>query len=206
MLNKINEVPEGCMLDRKGRFVPLNQVPAHDLEMNDFVIRLVNQAKEQQELLREFKEQAFGDCYAFMDLLAEKYDRKVGGKKGNVSFTSYDGSYVVKIQVADSVHFGPELQIAKNIIDECLSDWAGNADEKLKAFIHDAFDVDKEGNLNTGRILSLRRIEIIDDRWSEAMKAIADSIMVSSTKPYVRFAQRNEDGKVVNIPLDLAAL
>ncbi|SKA56533.1 Protein of unknown function [Enterovibrio nigricans DSM 22720] len=66
--------------------------------------------------------------------------------------------------------------------------------------------MDKEGNLNTGRILSLRRIEIKDDRWNEAMKAIADSIMVSSTKPYVRFAQRNAEGKIVNIPLDLAAL
>ncbi|EGU31989.1 DUF3164 family protein, partial [Vibrio scophthalmi] len=145
-------------------------------------------------------------CHAFLDLLAEKYNRKTGGEKGNVTFSSYDGSTQVQISVQNSQVFGPELQIAKALIDECINDWSEGANDKLKVIIVDAFDVDKEGNLNTGRILSLRRIAITDARWQEAMKAIGDSILISSTKPYLRFKERDEQGKMNNITLDIAAL
>ncbi|QLK47167.1 DUF3164 family protein [Vibrio owensii] len=194
------------MMDRKGRLVPEGLVDKHDLEMNDFVQRMVGKAREQQELLRSFKVESFGECHAFLDLLAEKYGRKLGGEKGNVTFSSYDGSKQVQISVQNSLAFGPELQVAKELIDECLNDWSEGADDNLKVVITDAFDVDKEGNLNTGRILSLRRIAIEDERWQKAMKAIGDSILISSTKPYIRFKERDEEKRMVNISLDIAAL
>ncbi|MCG9624612.1 DUF3164 family protein [Vibrio mediterranei] len=199
-------VPEGYLRDRKQRLIPLEQVPAHDLEMNDFVLATVAKAYEMQEQLREFKAAAFGDCHAFLDLLAEKHERKLGGEKGNVTFSSYDGTKQVQISVQDSIVFGPELQVAKDIIDECLHEWSEGANANLKAIVTDAFEIDKEGNLNTGRILSLRRISIDDERWQQAMKAIADSILVASTKPYIRFKERGDAKKMVNISLDIAAL
>ena len=199
-------VPEGYMMDRKGRLVPENLVDKHDLEMDNFVQRMVSKAKVQQEQLRAFKVESFGECHAFLDLLAEKYDRKLGGEKGNVTFSSYDGAKQVQISVQNSLAFGPELQVAKELIDECLNDWSEGADDNLKVVITDAFDVDKEGNLNTGRILSLRRIAIEDERWQKAMRAIGDSILISSTKPYIRFKERDTDKKMANISLDIAAL
>ncbi len=200
------QLPKGMMLDRKGRFVPERLVEPHDLEMDAFVKALVGEAKDHQQRLREFKGKAFGDCHAFLDLLAEKYKRKVGGQKGNVSFSTFDGKLQVQISVQNSVAFGPELQIAKDLIDECLTDWAKDANDNLKVVVNDAFDVDKEGNLNTGRILSLRRIAIEDERWQEAMAAIGDSILIQSTKPYIRFREKDSNEKWQNIPLDLAAL
>ncbi|MGF1775876.1 DUF3164 family protein [Vibrio nomapromontoriensis] len=199
-------VPPGYLLDRKGRMVPESQVSAHDLEMHEFVLGTVAKAKTVQEQLRDFKAAAFGDCHAFLDLLAEKYQRKLGGEKGNVTFSSYDGTQQVQISVQSSIVFGPELQVAKDIIDECLHEWSEGANANLKAVVTDAFEIDKEGNLNTGRILSLRRINIADSRWQEAMKAIADSILVASTKPYIRFKERGDAKKMVNISLDIAAL
>ncbi|MNR12659.1 hypothetical protein D3C85_1290270 [compost metagenome] len=74
------------------------------------------------------------------------------------------------------------------------------------AIIQDAFEVDREGKVNTGRILSLRKLNIDDERWPTAMQAIADSIIVSGTKAYVRFLVKDEDGGMSSIPLDLAAL
>lgn len=199
-------VPEGYMKDRKGRLVPENLVEAHDLEMDAFVKFLTNKAREQQEMLRKFKADSFAECHAFLELLGEKYDRKLGGEKGNVTFSSYDGSTQVQISVQNTLVFGPELQVAKELIDECLSDWSEGANDNLKVVVNDAFDVDKEGNLNTGRILSLRRIAIDDIRWLNAMKAISDSMLVASTKPYLRFKERDEQGKMVNISLDIATL
>lgn len=206
MTDKNTQTPAGYMKDRKGRLVPEHLVEPHDLEMDAFVKLLVNQARTTQELLRKFKADSFAECYAFLELLGEKYDRKLGGEKGNVTFSSYDGSIQVQISVQNSLVFGPELQVAKELIDQCLSDWSEGANDNLKVVVNDAFDVDKEGNLNTGRILSLRRIAIDDPRWLNAMKAIGDSMLVASTKPYIRFKERDGNGKMANISLDIATL
>ncbi|MGI2800173.1 DUF3164 family protein [Photobacterium damselae] len=199
-------IPDGYMKDRKGRLVPVSMISDYDMELHAFVNNLCAQAVEQQKLLREFKLKVFGECNAFLDLLAEKYNRKPGGAKGNVTFSSFDGRQQVTISVQNSLHFGPELQVAKDIIDECINEWSVGANENLTAIINDAFEIDKEGQLNTGRILSLRRLSIKDERWERAMKAIGDSILVASSKTYIRFRQKDDDGKFENIPLDIAAL
>jgi len=65
--------------------------------------------------------------------------------------------------------------------------------------------VDKEGNLNTSRILGLRRVEIQDSRWQNAMQAISESVQVVSSKAYVRLYERvGETDQYVPIALDVA--
>lgn len=194
------------MKDRKGRLVPVNQIDGHDIEMDAFVRNQVKKAKELQAVLRQFKQNAFDDCYAFMSLLAEKYERKIGGQKGNVTFSTFDGSMQVRIAVQDTLTFGPELQIAKQIIDECLNDWAKDANQNLRTLITDAFEVDKEGELNTGRILSLRRIKINDERWKQAMNAISESLRIAVSKTYINFREKESNGKYNNISLDMAGV
>ena len=192
--------------DRKDRLVPIKQIDEHDIEMDAFVRKQVNKAKELQAVLRQFKQNAFDDCYAFMGLLAEKYNRKIGGQKGNVTFSTFDGSMQIRIAVQDTLTFGPELQIAKQIIDECLNDWAKDANQNLKTLITDAFEVDKEGELNTGRILSLRRIKIQDKRWEQAMDAISESLRIAVSKTYINFKEKDHIGKYNNISLDIAGV
>ncbi|WP_143413368.1 DUF3164 family protein, partial [Haemophilus aegyptius] len=68
-----------------------------------------------------------------------------------------------------------------------------------------AFNVDKEGNLNTSRILGLRRVDIQDERWQNAMQAISESVQVVSSKAYVRLYERvGETDQYVPIALDVA--
>lgn len=206
MEQTVKIIPEGYMQDRKGRLVPKSIVSDYDLEMDAFVKSQITKAKNLQSQLREFKKQAFGDCYAWMDLVAEKYDRQHGGLKGNVTFSTFDGSQQIRISVQDYMDFGPELQIAKDIIDELIAEWSVGANENLLAISADTFDVDKEGKLSTGRILSLRRHKITDPRWLRAMEAIAESLQVAVSKTYINFREKGPDGKLNNIPLDLAAL
>ena len=79
--------------------------------------------------------------------------------------------------------------------------------DKIKALVNHAFQTDKEGKINTGRVLGLRRLEIRDAKWQSAMQAIADSIQIASTKPYVRFYKRNDTtGEYESISLDVAAV
>ncbi|BFI48141.1 MULTISPECIES: DUF3164 family protein [Yersinia pseudotuberculosis complex] len=199
-------LPEGYMVDRKSRLVPISQVSDFDLEMDAFVRAQVAEAIEESARIKAFKSKSFDECYAWLDLVAEKYGKTRGGLKGNVTFASYDGSKQIRIAVQDSLTFGPELQIAKDLIDECLNEWSEGANENLRAIILDAFAVDKEGQLNTGRILSLRRIKIDDPRWHQAMEAISESLQIAVSKTYINFRQKDADGKLVNIPIDIAAV
>ena len=110
------------------------------------------------------------------------------------------------IRVQETLTFGPELQIAKDLIDECVTEWSEGANANLRAIISDAFQVDKEGQLNTGRILSLRRVKIQDERWNRAMEAISESLQVAMSKTYINFREKDKHGKLINIPLDIAAI
>ncbi|EMO5817052.1 TPA: DUF3164 family protein [Klebsiella variicola subsp. variicola] len=194
------------MKDRKGRLVPISQISDYDLAMDSFVREQVAAAKAKNAELSEFKNRAFNECYAWLDLVAEKFGRTRGGAKGNVTFPTFDGSQQITIRVQETLTFGPELQIAKELFDECVTDWSKGANANLQAIVTDAFQVDKEGKLNTGRILSLRRVKIQDERWIKAMDAISESLQVAMSKTYINFREKDKSGKLVNIPLDIAAI
>lgn len=195
------------MLDAEGRMVPVDKVrPEHKLE-NQLVNDLITLAKYHHSKMEDFKAKTFDDINALMDLLAEQYQVMRGGKKGNLTLTSYDGLRKVTVQNADYIQFGPELQIAKSLIDECLIDWSNGINDNLKMIIDRAFQVNKEGKLNTGEILSLRRLNITDEKWVRAMEAIGNSMRVTYTRAYVRFYERqNVDAQWHSISLDIASI
>ena len=65
----------------------------------------------------------------------------------------------------------------------------------------------KPGKVNREALFSLRRIEIDDDRWRNAVQAINDSIQVVGSKSYVRIYQRKTvEDKWEAISIDMASL
>jgi hypothetical protein len=94
------------------------------------------------------------------------------------------------VQIGENISFGPELQAAKSLVDECLRDWTDGARSEIRTLVDRAFQVDKEGKINRGELLGLRRMEFDDDRWKRAMQAITDSIRVIGTKRYARVYRR----------------
>ncbi|MFC2543632.1 MAG: DUF3164 family protein, partial [Aggregatibacter sp.] len=178
-----------------------------DKERDEMVTGWVEKGKALNRQMGEFKAGIFGDIGAFIELSAEKYGAKVGGNKGNVTLFSYDGKYKIQRAINESLQFDERIQAAKILIDECLNEWSEGSRPELKALIERAFNVDKEGNLNTSRILGLRRVEIQDPRWLRAMQAISESVQVVSSKAYVRMYERVGDSdKYVPIPLDVAGV
>lgn len=197
---------EGYMENAQGHQVPLAQVQEIDKARNELVMEKVAKAKAMRKALAALKAEIMDDVGAFIQLSAEKYEVKVGGNKGNVTLHSFDGRYKIMRQVAENITFDERLQAAKALIDECLRDWTKDARSEIQALIDQAFQVDKEGNLSTSRVLGLRRLKITDERWQRAMQAIGDSIQVTGTKPYVRVYERKENGSYTAIPLDMAAV
>ena len=196
---------EGYMKDSKGRLVPIEQVKEIDQLRNDLVIELVEAAKQQSDTLRESRLQAMRDVDAFVSLSADKYDIKYGGQKGNITLTSYDGRYRVVKAIRDQVSFDERILIAKEMIDGCIKKWSSGSRSEIRALVSDAFQVDRTGRLNIGRILHLRQLDIIDPDWRKAMDAISDSVQFLDSKSYIRFYERTEHGGYIQIAMDLAS-
>lgn len=188
-----------------GAKVPVKVVkPQHLLEdelVRDEMSHAVALSAQMQRFLAHFRE----NLDAFEALIAERYGATVGGKKGNKTLMTYDGTMKITVQIADNVVFGPELQVAKTLVDECLTDWTASAGEELRAVVQRAFNTDKEGQINRAALYSLLRLEIADTRWQNAMQAIRDAMRVVGTKSYVRFYRRpSTDDAWEAVTIDLA--
>lgn len=206
-MNQVTGIPSGYMQDAQGRLVPASLVKPIDKARDQLVQELINKAMAVKSALVDFKKATFADIAAFVDLSLEQYDTKLGGKKGNVTLFSFDGKYKVQFAVSENIQFDERLQAAKSLIDECITEWSKGSSPEIQVLVQDAFKTDSEGNLNHGRILGLRRLDITDERWKRAMQAIGESVQVVGSKQYVRFYQRrNETDQYDAIVLDMAAL
>ncbi|WP_277056494.1 DUF3164 family protein [Treponema socranskii] len=195
------------MEDAHGRQVPVSMIKKFDLKRNDLVCSIMSRAFAERERLAEFKQQVWEEIQSFVDESAKDSGaKKLGGKKGNITLTSFDGRYKLIVAVNDGILFNEKLQIAKQLIDECIGKWSKNARPELKVLVDDAFNVGKNGLVSTGKVLGLRRLNITDATWRRAMDAITESIQVVSSKTYMRFYERQEDESYKQIPLDVASL
>jgi hypothetical protein len=198
---------DGYKTNALGHLVPIEQIQPIDLARDELVVEKAEKIKALQAQIRQLKGEIMGDIEAFVALAAEKYGATVGGQKGNVTLMSFDGRFKLRRQISENLTFDERLQAAKALIDECIREWTQGSRSELQALINDAFQVDKEGRINTGRILGLRRLNIDDERWHRAMDAISDSLQVTGTTAYFRLLERVGNGdRYVNVPLDMAAV
>ena len=199
--------PAGYWKDAEGRLIPEAMVKPIDKLRDQLVREMVISAKDISDLLKRFKSAAFADLAAFVETSAEQYEVKVGGAKGNVTLTTYDGQYKVVRQYQEHLTFDEQLQAARQLINECIQGWSEGSKDELIVLVNDAFQVNKEGKINTGRVLGLRRHAIKDPKWQRAMQAISDSVRSTGSKPYIRLYERVGDTDEYRaISLDLAAV
>ncbi|MDO8934212.1 MAG: DUF3164 family protein [Rhodocyclaceae bacterium] len=203
----VEQPPEGYKRDAQNRLVPIESIKPIDLARDDLVQEIVFKAMHLSGDIAEFRTEAFADITAFIQLSAEEYGAKVGGAKGNVTLMSFDGRYKVQRAIQERIVFDERLQAAKALIDACIHEWSQGARSEIRTLINSAFEVDKEGNINTGRVLSLRRLDIKDAKWQQAMQAISDAIQVAGSKSYLRVYKRVGDtDEYQPISLDVASV
>ena len=199
-----NESRTFYMENAKGHLIPIDKVKPVDKLRDEVVKDMIAIAIKQRADMRLAKRKLFDNFNDFVALSAQEYDVQMGGKKGNTTLLSYDGKYKVQLAVAENIVFDERLQVAKTLIDECLTDWTQDSNDNIKALINQAFQVDKEGNISTGRVLALRSLDINDAKWDRAMDAISDAIQVTDTKEYIRFYERDDTGAYHQISLDFS--
>lgn len=192
------------MSNDKGGLTPVDAIKPIDKLRDETVYQAAQKVIALNKTMKAEKEALFALVYDFLELSANEYETQYGGKKGNVSLPSFDGRYKVQIAMSDNIVFDERLQIAKNLIDECIGEWSAGSATEIMALVNDAFQVDKEGKVSTYRVLGLRRHDFDHPKWLKAMEAIADAMQVTSTTEYIRMYERNEHGKYVQIPLDFS--
>lgn len=194
------------MRDPKGRLVPLETIAPFDLLMDETVRKIAYFAAELRDQIARYKQHTMDDVLGLKALLAQEHKVTIGGEKGNITLTSFDGLTKVTLKIADVTVFGPELQAAKVKVSECLRTWTEGAPPELRAIVENAFAVDQEGKINRSNLLYLLRLNIDHPTWREGMDLIRKAERPMGTKEYVQVHVRKAVGdRWEHVAIDVAA-
>ena len=198
--------PPGWVMDPKGRMIRESVVREED-RLEDQTVRVI--AAYWLDLAMQvyrFRAHTAADFAALHALLAEKYTARRVGMRGNTSYMSLDGRLKIVIQSQDRITFGPEIQIARTLIDGLIERWGVGTSDEVRALIAHAWPVDRPGQIHRESVLRLLRLDIDDPEWREAQRAIRNAVRVTGSKQYLRLQYRpSVDQDWSSIPIDLAA-
>jgi len=210
----VPQIPDGrvevagafYMPDARGRLTPLELVRAQDLLQDEMVRRILGHALALSAQIARFRAHCADDIAAFDSLLEGEYGGHARRSvKGNRTYVTLDGTARVSVQIAEQVTFGPELQVARDLVDECLDEWAKDSRDEIRAIVSHAFQADAEGQISRSAIYSLLRLDIDDPRWRRAMEAVRDAMRVTGSKSYIRAYRRaRPDAEWEPVSIDMA--
>ncbi len=191
------------LVDSQGREFPASIIDKELVRRDALVNRIAERARKLQERIVADKQKMVEELDKYLDELARRNGLKW---RGNAELVNFDESMKVEVRYRERIQFGVELQLAKQKIDECLKEWTSDSNANLKAIISEAFQVDKKGEIAKHRILALRRYNIQDTTWKEALELIDKAIQVTSTKQYIAIYTKRDDGSYEQVVLNFSAL
>jgi len=187
----------------KGALIPFENVKKSDKTKDRLVEKLFSKAEKLHNGMKKVKESMAVEIQKYLEDQAANHGVKW---KGNAQLDNFGGDKRISVSIKDMICFSEKLQVAKEVIDECVRKWSKNADPALVTLITTAFEVDKKGNINKTMILSLRQYKIEDERWKEAMDLISEAIQVEATKTYYLFKFKGEEGEWEQLSLNWSKL
>lgn len=201
------DVPAGYMRKANGDLTPTENVRESDILRDAVVLELAMAAKAISADLAQFKARALADIADLIRVSAEKYGAQIGGKQGNIQLHTFDGRYRLERVQSKIITFTEELEAAKALVEKCILKWTDGARSELKALVMRAFKPNSKGELRTSAVVDLMRLEIEDEDWHSAMRALKDSLNTSGVTTYIRVYERvgmTNQYKLIN--LDLAGV
>lgn len=193
----------GNWITPTGDTVPPRFVPKHDKDRDRLVEKLFRAAEQESERLARFKAMVIEEVGAYIRRRIDEYNIEPN-REGNYLMSTFSGDKKLELKIGKFIDFDDRLQFAKRKIDNCLERWSETADTKLRTVVFDAFKVDTKGRVDTKRILGLRKLQIKDKEWQEAMDLIGKAVTVIATRAYYSFMSRQADGDWQTLRLDFA--
>lgn len=190
-----------------GGMMPLELIKVEHWLEDQMVRKIIGFAKPLSAEIARFKRHTRADIAEFDQQLEAKYGLVKRGRagKGNQQYKSIDGRMMVQTRVNDVTEFGPQLQVAKALLDECLLEWVAEGRAEIQAIVTKAFNTDVAGKINKNAIIALTKIESADPRWQRAMEAIHEAVRVIGTKESLIFSFKGDrDDEWINISINIA--
>lgn len=192
MTTKIIDGKVYC-INSAGSLVPEESVRDIDKLRDNVVCTIAEKIRSLEESMKAIKAACMSDIDEFMKISAERYGIRIGGAKGNVQLSSFDGNVQILVMQSNALEVDEGIALAKELIDEYLTELTSGASPELRTIVGQAFRV-KQGRMDVKRLMELKQLRIQDPRWQKAMEIIADSVNVTSTKPCLRLRDRDNEG------------
>ena len=204
------DAPPGYRRDARGNLIAEANVSEVDKDMDRTVLRIHGFGEALSEQMWRFRDRTMADMVGLVDRVVTAYGGRLGGRKGNITATTFDGLRKVVVAQAEHVQAGPEIAAAQTLIEECVDEWGAGAEgvaANLRALAEGAFKCDATGRVSVAQLLRLRRVRIDDPRWLRAQAAIADALRPVGRAEYVRLYRRATSADPwEQVPLHLATV
>lgn len=193
------------MADGKGGLRALENIPAMKKLADEQVRKIFGFAFALADQIRRFKGHVYEDLGQFDAIMMQEYGLTKGGPKGNRTYSTFDTLMKIEVRVQDRIAYGPEMQIAKSLFDEVLNARAANSDPLIRSIITNAFDTDREGQINRSNVFVLLNVVDDDPSWIKGQEAIRAAMHVIGSKSYLRLQFRESfDAEWQTLTIDLA--
>lgn len=192
--------------DATGVAVPYNRVNKLERSKEAAAGKLLKKAQAISTDLQNFKEEMQKTCTAFFKEVLRSYKAEKKERKGNFTWYNFDKSIRVEVNATESIKFkSPEIDIAKETLDDFISKGLGEADEFIKQLVNSAFQNTK-GKLDPNKILGLLsyRSKTKAEQFHKACDLIEASIDRSPSKTYYKISIRGNDGEYEYIKLNFS--
>lgn len=192
-------------VDDEGNEVPVKHIKMLDKMRDEAVEKVMKRVLKLEEEIKAEKAEVIKIIESFLSIAGGDICKR-DEWKGNITFFDFGKKYKVSVCISERLAFNEQLQVAKELVDQCIKKWSKESNDKIVLLVNQAFKVDKQGKLDTKRILGLRQLKIGDNEWKQAMEKISEAITIESTKKYYNFEVKLEDGKYKNVLLNFSAV
>ncbi len=171
------------MTDSMGNKIPLKYVSAYDKARDKATRKILARFEKARAMLEQVVLESIKD----LDELAKLKESL--GEKGNFSARSFDGLIQVSIRQQYNIRLDERVVKARELMLDYINsvlDRVGGADiSALRLLVMEAFKANSQGYLSTGRVLSLMRMEVADDKWREAKLILQEALKPEKGKQYL---------------------
>lgn len=174
---------ERTMRDSLGRDIPIKYVSAYDKARDRVARRILDRFNKTRRVL----ERTVAESLA--DLESLKAEKENTGAKGNFAAQSFDGLIRVAIRQQYFIRLDERVTVARDMMLNYVNDVLNRVDgvdvSALRLLVAAAFKVNADGFLSTGKVISLLRMEVNDQRWREAKQILQSSLKSEAGKRYL---------------------
>ena len=191
------------MRDSNGHDIPVKYVSAYDKARDKVTRRIHARFEKARGLLEAVVSESITD----LDGLAKLKDSL--GEKGNFSARSFDGLIQVAIRQQYNIRLDERVIHARELMLEYVSSVLDRVDgvvvSALRLLVMEAFKANSQGFLSTGRVLSLMRMEVNNEKWREAKMILQEALKPEKGKQYlICEVRKSTQGDFKAIRLDIA--